>query len=258
MDKYSILLVDDEELALRGMEEGIHWELLGIDRVYKRNSMKSAQEFLEKTCVDLMVCDIEMPGGSGIELIRWVREQYPGILCIFYTCHADFSYCQEALKMGALDYVVKPIPYEELEQVLGKALLTVEKNKAAKGLENLWGELTRQEKKESPVEKVKKIIAENISVEMSREELAAQVFMSPDYLTKLFKKETGMSLSDYIIKKRISLAQQLLNRTELSVVEISQRAGFSYSSYFVRIFKKKTGLTPQQYREVSRKERQED
>lgn len=73
--------------------------------------------------------------------------------------------------------------------------------------------------------------------------------MSPDYLTKLFRRENGMSLSEYIIQKRISLAKKLLVTTSLSVVEISQRTGFSYSSYFVRIFKKKTELTPQQYRE---------
>ena len=86
-------------------------------------------------------------------------------------------------------------------------------------------------------------------MELSREELAKQVYMSPDYLTKLFRKETGMSLSDYIIQKRISIAKQLLATTGLSMVEISRRTGFSYSSYFTRIFKKKTGMTPQQYRE---------
>lgn len=61
-----------------------------------------------------------------------------------------------------------------------------------------------------------------------------------------------MSLSEYIIQKRLSIAKQLLETTELSIVEVSQRTGFSYSSYFVRIFKKKVGVTPQQYRQEHR------
>lgn len=249
MTGYGVLLVDDEELALQGMEQGVAWERLGVTKLYKADGMDSALELLGTYRIDLMICDIEMPGGSGLELIQKVCREYPGMICIFYTCHADFDYCREAMRLGALDYVLKPIPYNELEEILQKGLNQVQKGKKARELECLWDELTQQETSESPVEKVKKLIVENLSTELSREELAKQVFMSPDYLTKLFKKETGMSLSDYIIHKRILLARQLLADTDLSMVEIAQRAGFSYSSYFARIFKKKVGKTPQQYRQ---------
>ena len=63
-----------------------------------------------------------------------------------------------------------------------------------------------------------------------------------------------MSISDYVIEKRLSLAKNLLRKTDMSIVEIAERSGFSYSSYFVRLFKKKTGITPQQYREQQAKE----
>lgn len=247
MREYSILLVDDEELALLGLEKGIRWDKLGITSRYCAGSMSEALKVLQEHQVDIMICDIEMPGGSGLELIRKVAEKYPDIVCVFYSCHADFSYCQEALQLGAFDYVLKPIPYEELEEILQRGLKKFQKGKETRELENIWGNLTEKEKNPS-VETVKKIIKDNISTEISRDELAAAVYMSPDHLTKLFKKETGMSLSDYIIQKRILLAQKLLSSTELSVVEIAQKAGFSYSSYFVRIFKKKTGITPQEYR----------
>lgn len=253
MGNYEILLVDDEALALAGMETGVRWEALGVTKLYKADSMKNAVRILERHSVDMMISDIEMPGGSGLELIRWTREHYPEVISIFYTCHADFSYCQDAIRLGAADYVLKPIPYGELEEIVRKGLRSVEKQKSRKNLENLWGELTQEPQREdSPVETVKRIIAENITVEISRDELARQVFMSPDYLTRLFRKETGMSLSEYIIQKRLSIAKQLLETTDLSIVEISQRTGFSYSSYFVRIFKKKTQVTPQQYREEHR------
>lgn len=247
MREYSILLVDDEELALLGLKKGICWEKLGITAQYCAGSMNEALKALEEHLVDIMLCDIEMPGGNGLELIQEVVGRYPEIICIFYTCHADFDYCRQALQMGAFDYVLKPIPYEELEEILKRGLQRFQKGKETRELENIWGNLTEKEKNPA-VETVKKMIKENISTEISRDELAAAVYMSPDHLTRLFKKETGMSLSDYIIHKRILLAQKMLESTELSVTEIAQRAGFSYSSYFVKIFKKKMGITPQEYR----------
>lgn len=252
MGKFEILLVDDEKLALAGMETGVNWESLGVDKIHTADSMKSAVRILERCPIDIMVSDIEMPGGSGLELIRWTREHYPEIISIFYTCHAEFSYCQDAIRLGAADYVLKPIPYGELEEIIRKGLRSVRERKNVRNLEHIWGELTQEPKEDSPVENVKRIIAEHITAEISREELARQVYMSPDYLSRLFKKETGLSLSEYMIQKRISLAKQLLETTDLSIVEISQRTGFSYSSYFVRIFKKKAGVTPQQYRQEHR------
>lgn len=255
MSKYHILLVDDEELALLGIENGIHWDTLGIETISKADSMKRAQQFLQSQKVDLMISDIEMPGGSGLELIRWVRDNYPDIQCIFYTCHAEFSYCQEAIRMGAADYVLKPIPYGELEAIIDRTLKQVKANREVKGLQDMWSDLSEQQSENKPslVETVKQMIKDNLAIEMSREELAQKVFVNPDYLSRLFKKETGMSLSEYMIQKRLMLAQQLLEATDLSIVEISGRTGFSYSSYFVRIFKKKIGITPQQYREQHKK-----
>ena len=252
MNNYQVLLVDDEELALEGIENGIQWDDLKVGTIYKANGMRQAIEIMQDNPIDLMISDIEMPGGNGIELIKWVAETKPHIISVFYTCHAEFNYCQEALKLGAIDYVLKPIPYIELEEILKKGILKLQQGREVDDLRHIWGELVKTKEKHSPVENVKKMITENISVEICRDELAKSVYMSPDYLTKLFKKETGVSLSEYIIEKRIALAEQLLDATKLSIVEIAQKTGFSYSSYFVKIFKKKRGITPQQYREKNK------
>ena len=90
MGTYTILLVDDEELALAGMENGVNWASLGIDHIYKADSMGSAVRVIERHPVDIMVSDIEMPGGSGLELIRWVREHYPEIVSISIPVMRNF------------------------------------------------------------------------------------------------------------------------------------------------------------------------
>ena len=76
MKGYRVLLVDDEELALAGMEHGVDWPSLLVGHIYKADSLKSAKEIMRRHPIDLMVSDIEMPGGSGLELIRWVKKEY--------------------------------------------------------------------------------------------------------------------------------------------------------------------------------------
>ena len=254
MSEYHVLLVDDEELALSGLLNGVRWKKLGIRHIHTANSMDEALKKLSRFPIQLMISDIEMPGGSGLELIQKAKQQYPDIISIFYTAYPNFSYCQEALKLGAVDYLVKPVPYEEMETIIIKALGIAEKNRHTKDLEGIWGNLTKEDHVEDPIGIVKAMIEENLGTEISRDELAAAVYLNPDYLTRRFKQETGMSISDYIIDKCLALAKNLLIKTDMSIVEISEKAGFSYSTYFVRLFRKKLGVTPQQFREQQAKD----
>lgn len=246
---YHILLVDDEELALRGIEQGVDWAALSITKVFKTHNMETALRMLKTYEIDIVLTDIEMPEGSGLELIRAVRTQWPDIICIFYTCHAEFSYAQEAVRMGVLDYLLKPIPYGELETILKKAIQLIAKQQEHRQIEEILSPAPQSDSEDSAIDMIKKYIADNISAEISREELARLVFMNPDYLSRLFKKREGIGLSEYIVKKKLGLARELLKHTQLSVVDIAARVGFSYSSYFIKIFRKNEGITPQQYRE---------
>lgn len=252
---YHILLVDDEELAIRGIERGVDWDSLSVATVFKAHSMQTAVRMLDTYHMDIVLTDIEMPEGSGIELIRWVKKNKPETACIFYTCHAEFSYAQEALRLGAVDYLLKPIPYDELEQILKKTIALLKHQDQRREIDALYENLSEESHDMSAVEQVKQYIAEHISMDILREDLARLVYMNPDYLSRLFKKSEGIGLSEYIIQKKIAFAKKLLKNTRLSVVDIAARTGFSYSSYFIRIFKKKEGMTPEQYRkDCSREE----
>jgi len=255
MRKFNVLMTDDEELALMGLEEGVNWERLDVDKVYKCHSKDTAIRMLLMYPIDIIITDIEMPGGSGLELIKWVKENKPEIRSVFYTGHAEFSYAQEALRLGVEDYLLKPIPYDDLENILEKVqkkILTQEKTLDLSEMVEDYPE----EGSENIVSQVKRIIAENLSVgNLQRDELAAMVHVSSGYLGRIFKKETGLALTDYIIKKRIFVAKQLLIKTSLSITDISARVGISYSSYFTKIFKEQVGVTPQEYRQKSKYER---
>lgn len=249
MRKFHVLMADDEELALMGLEEGVDWEKINVDQVYKCHCKDTAIRMLRTYPVDIIITDIEMPNGNGLELIRWVKENKPEIKAVFYTGYAQFSYAQEALRLGVEDYLLKPIPYQELEAIIEKIEKKILIEEKTVDLSELAEDCTGEGAQEM-VAKVRQLIAENLSVgNLQRDELAAMVHVSPGYLGRIFKKETGLSITDYIMKKRISVAKQLLCKTSLSVTDISARVGISYSSYFTKVFKEHVGMTPQEYRQ---------
>ncbi len=118
----SILLVDDELAAIEAIASRMDWQRLGIGPVYTAQSAQQARRVFEEHTVDLVLCDIEMPKESGMQLIRWVGENHPATVSLFLTCHADFAYARQALQCGALDYLLKPIVIADLEAALARAV----------------------------------------------------------------------------------------------------------------------------------------
>lgn len=91
-------------------------------------------------------------------------------------------------------------------------------------------------------------IEEHLLEELTRENIAQYVHFHPAYLSRFFRKNTGWSLSEYIVQKRIESAKEMLVQSELKVGYIMNHIGYYNLSHFTRTFKKMTGYTPQQYR----------
>src|SRR5690606_35991700 len=91
----------------------------------------------------------------------------------------------------------------------------------------------------------------NYDQPLTVQRIAAQFHYNPTYLSALFKKHTGYSLSNYIHRTRISVSKNLLTgRNSLTISGIAQMCGFNDEKYFMKLFKKLEGLTPSQYREA--------
>ncbi|WP_372662343.1 helix-turn-helix domain-containing protein [Cohnella sp.] len=131
----NVLIVDDEIHAVRGLQAGVHWDRVNIDYVHTAHNLKQAQERFNSHPIDLMICDIEMPQGSGLELAAWVKEFSPRTETIFLTCHSDFSFAKQALQLNSFDYLLKPVDYTELEAVIGKALGKMKKERELRSFE---------------------------------------------------------------------------------------------------------------------------
>ena len=110
------------------------------------------------------------------------------------------------------------------------------------------GEFLATEQADTVVKQAQKYILQNLDQELSRDDIAAHVFISSGYLGRLFKKELHMNLTEYIYQERMKLAAQLLEHTDQYVTSIALKVGFSNFSYFSTQFKKYSGLTPVEFR----------
>ena len=115
-------------------------------------------------------------------------------------------------------------------------------------------QLQRATDRRSLIGQLKDYIAENLGGELSRDEIARVAYLNPEYLSRLFKKETGLSLKDYITKKRLAKAQELLLSTSLTVTAIAYQVGYTNMPYFSRLFRGEIGCTPQEYRGSHRRQ----
>lgn len=147
---YSLLIVDDERIAVRGMKQGIEWSDLAITEILEAYNVKQAKQLFANHQIDIMICDIEMPGQNGIELLEWARTHYPDTVSLFLTAHADFTYVQKALQLGSFDYILKPVKHEHLKEITGQALLQWKKNEEKKAFSVLHKQYVKQWEEQLP------------------------------------------------------------------------------------------------------------
>lgn len=100
----------------------------------------------------------------------------------------------------------------------------------------------------SLADKIESYVKEHYKEDISRDTIADVFFLTPEYLAKVYKRQTGHNLKDYIIGYRIEMAKQLLADDIKSISDISAEVGFDNFSYFSTVFKKYTGITPGEYR----------
>ncbi|WP_240633257.1 response regulator transcription factor [Paenibacillus montanisoli] len=122
-----VLIVDDEILVSEAAKTVIDWEKFGVSSVLTAYNIRQAKEKFNQYSIDIMFCDIEMPQGNGLELISWVMEHYPQTVSIIMTCHADFKFAQQAVQLGSFDYLLKPVPPDDMENIVVKAIDKINK-----------------------------------------------------------------------------------------------------------------------------------
>lgn len=139
---------------------------------------------------------------------------------------------------------------KDIEPTMEEALESVEQMRlfAARLIQAAVACMSNVGHKNQVVEKVKAFVNEHIYEDISRDDVARSVYLNPNYLSRLFGNETGTSLIDYINSQKLSEASRLLQTSDLSITEVAGHVGYTNMPYFSRLFKKKFGTSPAEYR----------
>jgi len=113
MEMIEILLVDDESYVTESLALTIPWVEIGVEAVYQATSALEALEIMERQQIDILVTDIRMPEQTGLQLIEQAQERWPNIRAILLTGYSDFEYAKKALRLKAVDYLLKPVNDEQ-------------------------------------------------------------------------------------------------------------------------------------------------
>lgn len=127
---YRVLLADDEQIVLRGLMKSIHWEQLDCQVAACSDSGEEAFRLAMELKPDIVITDIKMPGKTGLELIRELKEAGLSAAFLVFSGYNEFDFAKEALRLETVDYLLKPMNIEEIEQAIQRAKLRVRENNA--------------------------------------------------------------------------------------------------------------------------------
>ena len=257
-----LLIADDEKLEREALAEMVarrfeHEVVLEL----AENGRKAADTAV-LWGADLILMDIEMPGMSGLDAARAVLAQRPGCRVIFVTAYSLFQYAHEAVHLGACDYLLKPVDPDELEASIRRAMRQVEAERKLEELATAKALPEPQDTGAAPAEdaadedspaamvmaQVRRYLEDNYMFDLSLDSVSEILHISPAYLSAQFKKYQKMNFLDCLTELRINAAKELLADPLRSTAEVASMVGYDDSSYFARAFKKRTGMTPTQYR----------
>ncbi|MFD0961726.1 response regulator transcription factor [Paenibacillus chungangensis] len=122
---FQILIVDDEEHAADSLSISLDWAKYGVQKVFTAYSGYEAMEVLRSETIHLLITDIRMPEMSGLQLIEEASKVSAATKVIVISGYDEFTYAQRAVQYGALDYMLKPVKDDELEQLVERVMATI-------------------------------------------------------------------------------------------------------------------------------------
>ena len=284
-----LLIADDERMEREALADIVMRRFEHEVTVEMAENGRKAADTAVLWEADLILMDIEMPGMNGLDAARAVLEQRPECKVIFITAYSLFQYAHEAVHLGACDYLlkpvetdrlaeamradpaeVKPVDPDETEAAIRRAIRQIE---AGRRLAELAAEApepeTAPEQETDPagegesdrnalvMDHVRKYMEDNYMADLSLDSVSEILHISPAYLSAQFKKYQKMNFLDCLTELRINAAKELLSDPFRSAAEVASMVGYEDASYFARAFKKRTGMTPTQYRKEAAKSARE-
>lgn len=233
-----IIVVDDDPRVIQSLKLSLsEYEIIDFT-----DSQKAVSFFQRPHDINLVLLDVMMPGIDGLSVLEEIRKTNKDTIVIVMTAYATQDVAVQALRQHANDFIEKPFNAEDLKDKIHGFLrerLYFNKDATDKGYR---------------VERIKSFIRRNYN-EVSLNIIADEMCLSPKYVSRMFREQTGKSYRDFHVEVKMDAAKSMLKDTAFNVDEISYKLGYQNPESFMRIFKRLTKLTPTQYREESKRKK---
>lgn len=281
MFMYRVLLVDDEQIERMALAKKIDRYYGDKVEIYHAVNGREAVAMCSEHKNDIIIMDISMPEMNGVMAAKYIRQMYDKCSIIFLSAYDDFEYARNAIKVKALDYLLKPCDINDLLAVMDMAIQKLDKENVFEGnKESIFNENSlsvkdkekeikeyqsnynnarenrpkridnaRNSDEQTTIKYLKEYVESNYIYDISMQEAAEEMGYSDAYFSKLFKQYFNQNFTAYLTEYRIKKAKELLSTTNKSIKDISQMVGYTDSNYFAKIFKRIVGEIPSKYRE---------
>ena len=244
-----VLIAEDEEMIRKGIVLTVDWAALGCVVVGEASNGVEALAAAERNAPDLIITDLKMPQMDGIELLRTLRERGDPVSVIILTAYDTFSYVQSALRLGAVDYLLKPFHDGDLEDAVTRVRKRITDSPQSAGGPN-FRDFKKGSKSKYVPEAMEYINTHYNDPDISVGTVAEHLGISEAHLSHTFKKETDATLLNYLTRYRIHKAMALLKDCRIRVYEVAQMVGYRDIAYFSATFKKIVGMSPSEYQDT--------
>lgn len=257
----NLLIADDEHLIRQGLLS-LDWHSIGIDDVYSAANGLEAKNLLTTAKIDLVIFDIRMPGMTGLELSKFIKENAMDTKVILLTGFSEFDYAKQAITYQVAEYVLKPVRPKEILQIVNRVRISLEeerkKNQLLAQYEKQSGKqgdendmvhqvLSAFPNTSTQVADLLKELSGRYREPVSLKDLSKVYHFSENYMSKKIKNETGASFANILLAIRLTAALSLM-KSGKKISEAAELAGFSDQRYFSKTFHRIFGETPSVWR----------
>lgn len=245
-----VLVVEDEEMIRKGIVLAVDWAALDCVVVGEAANGLEALDAVERLDPSLIITDLKMPQMDGIEMLRRLRERGNQAYVIILTAYDSFTYAQSALRLGAVDFLLKPFHDGDLERAV--TALRRRMGAAPGETERSFPGLKKGDKSKYVLEAMDYIGEHYNDPNIGIGAIAQHLGLSEGHLSHTFKKETDYTLLNYLTRYRVHKAMELLRDCRVKVYEVAEQVGYRDITHFSATFKKLVGMSPSEYQDTCR------
>jgi two-component system, response regulator YesN len=251
----NILIVDDEPRTRQGLQRTLENWNDGEFSILTAESGEDVLRIAQERKIHILLSDIRMPEMTGLQLLKTLKDKGMAPVVIVISAYSEFEYAQQALKLGVVNYLLKPIGKKKLLEAVEDAVMVMEKQERAGLIERVVDKKiadvsNKMDSTRDTIRKAMVYIDLNLKEEFTLKDVASHVHLNPSYFSVLFKEQVNLNFSEYVTRRRIQRAKELVISTTLPINEVAEEVGYKTSKYFIKIFREIEGMTPSAYRKV--------